>query len=102
MAIPPGNVGSLEPLHRFRFHNNVFKNFVERMPNVNMPIRIRRAIMKNEQGFSGSRALNLFIQLFLLPPSEQLRLPLREVGFHGEISFRQIESGFVIHVSKTL
>ena len=42
------------------------------------------------------QALNLIIELLLLPPGQHLRLPLRQIRLHGEVRFRQIERCFVI------
>ncbi len=53
--------------------------------------------MQDIQGSALPRFLNLFVEPFLFPRSQELRLPLRQVRLHGEIGLGKIERCLVIH-----
>lgn len=50
--------------------------------------------MKNEKRFSLACGENGVVQIRVLPSGELLRLVLRQAGFHGKVSFGEIEGLF--------
>ena len=48
MTIPAMNIRAVKPKHVLRTCHNVFQGFIQRMTNMNIAIRIRRAIMQNK------------------------------------------------------
>ena len=97
MAVPSRHIGGVEAGHRFRFDDDVFQNLVERMADMDAAVGVGRAIVQEIAGPALAGFLNARIQAFLLPPGEQFRLPLRQIGLHRKIGFRQIESRLVVH-----
>src|SRR4030042_1606791 len=47
VTIPTWNVPAVEASHKLRFHNKIFQDFIQSSPEVNVPIGIRRNIVKN-------------------------------------------------------
>ena len=48
VTIPARNVWRAFPQHRLRFDHEIFEDFVQRCPHVDIAIRERRTIMQNE------------------------------------------------------
>src|SRR2546423_1078155 len=48
VAIPARQIRRAKTSHRLRFHHQVFENLVQRRAHVNIAVRERRAVVKNE------------------------------------------------------
>jgi hypothetical protein len=96
VAVPPRHIRRAKTSHRFRFHDEIFQDLVQRRPHVDVAVRERRAIMKNEQFRALARLLDLVIKIRRLPTLEHLRLARRQARLHREIRFRQVERVLVI------
>src|SRR3569832_912621 len=66
------------------------------MPDVDMAVCIRRAVMQDIFLFSRMRALNFMIERSLFPQGQLLHLILRKVGTHREIGFGKMETLLII------
>ena len=67
MRIPTRNVRSIETRHWFWTHNDILRNFIHRMSNVNITIGIGRTIMKSEVRFTLVQLLTTLIHLSIFP-----------------------------------
>ena len=66
------------------------------MADVDVAVRIRRTVVKNVMPAVLPLCLQIFIEPFLFPESEYLRLPLGKIGLHREAGLRQIQGILVI------
>ena len=73
-----------------RLDDDVLEDLVERMPQVNRTVGVRRAVVQLETRPSLGRSADAAVQIGPLPLGEQLRFALREVGFHGKVGLRQV------------
>src|SRR5882672_1344721 len=94
VAIPAGDVRGVMAGHGLGFDDEVFENFVEASAEMDGARGIGRAIVKNEKGFALARSENGFVKIGVLPSGELLGLVLRQAGFHGKVSFAEIEGLF--------
>jgi len=67
MAVPSRNVVCTKTCHEFGFDNNIFKDFIQSGPEVDMTVCIRRAVMENEKWMIGSPFYEFAIQLHIFP-----------------------------------
>ena len=91
VAVPSGQIRSVEAQHRMRLDNDVFQDLVDRSPHVDGAVGIGGAIVKDVQGTAGARLTNPSVDIDSIPVFQHLRLPLGEVGLHAERSLRQVE-----------
>ena len=96
MAVPTRHVGRVEPGKRFRFDNDVFENFVNRMPDMELAVGIGRSVMEDKGRSTLPCFTHLPIQIHLRPSFESLGLALRQIGLHRKVCLGQIQRGFVI------
>src|ERR1035437_9197641 len=61
------------------------------MPQVNVPIRIRRPVVKNIGWTAHPGSANTVVNPRFLPLFQQLRFKLRQVGLHREAGLRQVD-----------
>ena len=94
MAIPSGHVRGVMAGHGFRFDDEVFQDFVETRAKVDGAGGIGRAIMQDKKRFTLACRENGFIKIGILPGDELFWLVLRQAGFHGKVSYGEIESLF--------
>src|SRR3989442_683341 len=99
VTVPAGDVDRVEAEHRARLHDDVFEDFVEDVTQVDVAVRVRRAVVQDPEGAVRGDLAEALVHPELFPPGEHLRLALREVGLHGEGGFRQVQRGFVVHGS---
>src|SRR3989442_1742407 len=99
VTVPAGDVDRVEAEHRARLHDDVFEDFVEDVPQMDVAVRVRRAVVQDPEGAVRGDLAEALVHPELLPPGEHLRLALRKVGLHGEGGFRQGQRGFVVHGS---
>jgi hypothetical protein len=63
---------------------------------VNVSVRERRAVVKNESGFTLSGTLELAVKIYAVPILDHLGLSLRQICSHGKACIRKIKSTCVI------
>ena len=97
VAIPTRHVRDLIPRHRLRLDDDVFQNLVQRVADVDAAVRIRWPVVQHIAREPLAGFLDAFIQLFLRPPGQHLRFPLRQIRLHREVGLRQIEGRFIVH-----
>ena len=94
MTIPTWNVTCIFAHHLLGTHNHVFQNLVQCVPNVQMPIRIWRAIMQDKR-----LAARFFAQALINanfgPTRQPFWLAFRQARTHWEIGYRQVDCLFV-------
>ena len=95
VAIPTGHIRRVFAQQCLRANNHVLQNMVQRVADMHVAIRIRRAIMQNELLTPTAAIAQLRIKILRLPTRENARLLLRKAGLHREICFRQ-ENGVAI------
>ena len=101
MTVPTWNVTYFFTKEIVGFNNHIFENFVECMSNVNMPVGIGRAIVKNKCRWGIFSVMNHFCisaLLFGKPLSITCRLVLREVTTHWKIGLRKKQGLFIVHL----
>ena len=91
VAVPARHVGRVEARHGLGLDDEVLEDFVEGGAQVDAAVGVGRAVVQDEGGAAGAGGANALVEVLLLPPLEQLRLGLRQVGLHGESGFRQID-----------
>ena len=91
MTIPARHIRRVEARHAFRFDDEILQDFVERVPQVDVPVGIRRPVMQDVNRLSDACSTHLIVNVLLVPPLEHLGLGLRQVGLHGKSRTHQIE-----------
>ena len=61
VAIPARHIRRIKARQGFRFDNNVFQNFVNRMPYMELTVSVGRAVMQDESRFIFARLTDLTI-----------------------------------------
>lgn len=74
----------METCHGFRFNDDVFEDFIQTMPDMNMPIGIGRPIVKDIPWAAISGLQNAVIDPLLFPPSQSLRFFWGRLAFIGK------------------
>ena len=97
MAIETGDIGRIETGHGFRFDDEIFEQLVESVTQVNFAIGVRRPIVQNVFGATGAGRANAVVEIHLLPAGEHFRLILRQVRFHRESGFWQVNGFLEVH-----
>ena len=96
MAVPAGDIRRVEARERFRLDDDVFEDLVNRVPNVQLTIRVGGSIMQDEGRLTLARFTHLLVKTHLLPLLEPLRLPLGEIRFHWKTRLRQVQGVLII------
>ena len=94
VAIPPRNVACVKAHHLVAAHDHILDRFIQRVPDVQMPVGIGRAIMQRERGAPRFFAQTV-IDADVFPPGQPLRLAFRQACAHREISARQVQGLFI-------
>ncbi len=89
VAVPAGDVGGVEAGHGFGLDDKVFQALVERVAQVDGPVRVGRSIVQKVLGRALPCRPDLAVQVHLRPLPEAQRLILRQVRLHGKGGFRQ-------------
>ncbi len=96
VAIPAGNVRCVEARHRAALDHEVLENLVERVADVDVGVRVRRAVVQHEPRASSRRLADRFVDLALLPILDPAGLALRQVSAHRKRRVGQVQRRFVI------
>ena len=98
VAIPTRRVRRVEPGHRLALDHHVLEDLVDRVPHMDVAIRIRRAIVQDEQRPAVRLGAQALVQLRVLPLPDPHGLAFGQVAAHRERRVRQIQCAFVVHV----
>ncbi len=94
MTVIARHVGRVVTQHRARFDDEVFQVLIERRAEMNVRVRVRRAIVQDELRCAGTRAANLLVKIHLGPFLQAGRLGLWQVGLLREFGLRQVDGLF--------
>jgi len=67
VTIPPRNVGRVKTRQGLGLHNDILKDFINRMTHVKLTVGVRRAVMKDKRGLARASIAHLLIQRHRLP-----------------------------------
>jgi len=93
---PSRHVGRVEAVERARLDDDVLQDLVDRVPDVDLAVRVGRAVVQDELRPPGTRGADLSVDVFLVPARQHLRLALREVRLHRELGLRQVQCVLVV------
>ena len=96
VTIPTWDIAGVFAHHLLTAHDHILEDFVQRMTNMQMSIRIRRAIMQGKGRTARRLGAQLIVNANLGPLFEPLRLALGQAGTHWEIRFRQVQRLFIL------
>ena len=88
VTVPARHIARIMPHHLMGPHNHILDGFVERMTNVQMPVRIRRAIMQDKRLTLCALFAQPVINADLSPAGQPLGLALWESRAHRKVGFR--------------
>ena len=89
VTVPARHVIGIETEHLLRARDDVLEHLVERGADVDVAVRVGRAIVQDELGALLRGGAELLIEPLAVPALEELRLFLRQAGAHREIRLRQ-------------
>ena len=90
MTVPARHIGRIETRQGFGLDDNVLKNLVHRMADVNIAVRIRRAIVQDEFGPTGGHFADGLVAFLLLPRSDPTRFAFGQIAAHRERRVGQV------------
>ena len=96
VAIPAGHIRRILAEQALRADDQILQRLVETVPDMDIAIGIRRAVVKNEFLATGAGFAQLFIETNLLPALQYRRFLVRKASLHREIGFRQENRVFII------
>ena len=91
VAVPAGNIRGVETGHGLRAHDDVLENLVQGVAEVEIAVRVRRAVVEHELGASCAGLANALVELLLLPFGNPLRLALWQIAAHREGGVGKVE-----------
>src|SRR5262245_33233249 len=89
MTVPARHVVGIEAQHLLATRDHVLENLVQRMADMDVAVRVRRAVVENELLARFRRRAQLRVKVIFLPARQNLRLALRQAGPHRKVSLRQ-------------
>ena len=95
VTIPTGHVSRVETHHLMRPDDHVLQRLVQRVPDVQVPVRIGRSVVQ-DIGIAALFFTQAVIDADLGPTGQPLRLALGQARPHRKIGDRQIQRGFVV------
>jgi hypothetical protein len=96
MAVPAGNVMGVLAHHLLRAVDDVLEDLVQRVADMQMAVRIGRAVMQDKLFESPGLLAQLPLETDLLPSLQQQGFLLRQTGFHRKVGLRQADGILVI------
>ncbi len=97
VTIPARHIGRIKSLHRFIFDDDVFEDFVQCVADMNIAVRVRRAVMKNEFLSAFGGPADTGVDIPLLPFFKLEGFPVRQIGLHRKIRRRQVDRILIVH-----
>src|SRR5690606_21249574 len=96
VAIPARHIGGIEAAQGARLDDHVLEYLVDRVTDMDIAVRIRRAIVQDKLVAAGKLLANTLVQLALLPGLDARRLLLGKARLHRETGFGKIQCCLVI------
>ena len=87
VAVPSRNIGAIHSGHELRFHDEVLQDLVQGRSDMDIPIGIRRTVMKDIFRPPFCLPTKLMVNLFVFPFLQDFGLPLSQIGLHGKVRF---------------
>jgi hypothetical protein len=97
VAVPARHVRREPARHRAVLHDDVLQHLVERRAEMDVAVRVRRPVVKDEARLPGVLLEEALVHAPGRPPFDHRRLALREVRLHRELGARQVERRLVVH-----
>ncbi len=88
VAVPAGDVRRVVAVHRARLHDEVFQDLVDRVADVNLAVRVRRAVVQHEARPAARDLAQLLIKAAVFPVLQHGGLAVGEVRLHREVGLR--------------
>ncbi len=96
VAIPSGDIARVAAHHLLAAHDHVLQDFVQRVPDMQMTVCIRRAIVQREGLARPSAVAQAVVNADLLPAVQPAGFAVGQARAHREIGFRQVQRVFVV------
>ena len=96
VTVPARHIGGIKAGQGAALDDDVLEHLVNRMPDMDLAIGIRRAVMQHELVTAGAGLADLAVQTLVLPALQHLRFPLRQIGLHRECGVGKIQRVLVI------
>ena len=96
MAIPTGHVRRVEAGEPSALDDDVLQDLVDRVADVDVAVRVRRAVVQDESRAAFRGRANRLVDLALLPIPDPARFPPREIAAHWKRRVGEIERGLVV------
>ncbi len=91
MAIPARHIRRIEIAQGLALDDDVFEDLIYRMADVNITIRIRRAIVQDELLASFGRRTDALVALLRLPLRKHQWLAFGHIATHGKCRIGEIQ-----------
>ena len=98
VTIPARHITGVFAHHLLAAHHHILEDLVQRMADVQMPVRIGRPVMQRKGRAAGLGAQGV-INADPLPPRQPIGLALRQSGAHREFGLRQKHGVTVVGVA---
>ena len=96
MAVPTRNIRRIFTAQRLGLDDDVFQNLVNCVTDVNIAVRVRRAIMQNKFIPSCACFTDFAVQTNFFPARQHFRLTLCQISTHWKFCIRQVQCRFVL------
>ena len=94
VAVPAGDVGSVEAGHGAGFNDEVLDALVEGVAEVDGAVGVGRAVVEDVAGATGAGGADLGVEVGFSPLGQTKRLIHWQIGLHGEGGLREVERAF--------
>ena len=88
VTIPTRHKRGIETAHGLGFDDDVLKHFLHGMADMNIAVRIRRAVVQNIFRFAVAGGAQFSVQIHFLPTLERFRLACGKIRLHRKIRVR--------------
>ena len=95
VAIPARHIARIAPHHLLAAHHHVLQDLVQGVTDMQMPVRIGRAVMQDE-GFAPLFFAQTVVDADLFPTLQPGRFAQRQARAHRKIGFGQEQGVFVV------
>ena len=96
VAVPAGDVDRVKARHVARLHDDVLEDLVDRLADMDVPVRVRRPVVEHELRPSSARLADLLVDPILLPFLDPVRLPPGKIAAHGKGRVRKVQRFLVV------
>ena len=96
VAVPAGHVRRVEAREPLALDDDVLEDLVDRVPDVDVAVRVRRPVVQHEARPAGGRRANRLVHLPLLPVAHPAGLAPGQVPAHRERRVGQVQRRLVV------